>query len=407
MRTLAPLKPLRRRSGGTADLVASVGPVDPGVARGEVARSVSPMGTLEDFLRDDLTQLGSLLALRHDLELLLEQYQPFGSRPGLLLIDVDGFAHINAQYGRPVGDQVLVTTAARLRSLMLHGGAAYRTGGDEFAARLDTAPMIDAVAEAKAIQGALSQPVEMDGSAVPVSVSVALVMLGYRHRVDALLRDADVTMYRAKAEGGNRVDLYNWEIDSWSTARKRAAEGLEEEVEELRRQNRMLAEALTVDLESGVPNALAFEADHLQADAWRRRSGEPYALLRASVDGVYEQMAYFRSPDGAAALTSVAHAIRDTVRASDRAYVMDRGEFAVLLRGSVMRQAVTAAQRVRAAVDRLALEHPAGGGRHISVTVAAIEAGYRHSAPSEVVAEVDALLQRTLESGGGGIVWPH
>ncbi|HET6966453.1 MAG TPA: diguanylate cyclase [Acidimicrobiales bacterium] len=370
------------------------------------ARAVSRLGTLEDLLRDDLTQLGSLLTLRGDLELLLDAYQPFGARPALLLVDIDDFARINTSFGRAAGDTVLVETATRLSSRLPSAHVAYRTGGDEFAALLDTTPMIDAVAEAGQLQQALSQPVEVERSIVPVTVSVAVVMLGYRHRVDALLRDADVAMYRAKVEGGNRVDLYNWEVDSWSTARRRDARHLEEEVEELRQQNRLLAEALTVDLDTGLPNALAFEADHLQADAWRRRSGEPYAVLRVSVEGLYEHMAHFRSPAGQAALSAVAHSIRDTVRQSDRAYVLERGEFAVLLRGSPVHQALGAARRVRAAVDRLELGHPTGGGVRLAVTVAAIEAGYRHPGPADVMTELEGLLQGALGGGGSGIVWP-
>src|SRR6185437_6192884 len=133
--------------------------------------------------------------------------------------------------------------------------ATYRTGGDEFVALLDSIQMIDCVGAAQRLQAELSQPVQAGPSTIPVTVSVAVVMLGHRHRVDELLRDADVTMYRAKTEGGNRVDLYNWDLDSWSTARKKETERLEREVEDLRRKNRFLSEALTTDLVTGMPNA--------------------------------------------------------------------------------------------------------------------------------------------------------
>jgi diguanylate cyclase (GGDEF)-like protein len=361
---------------------------------------------LEEYLLDDLTEAGSLLTLKRDLKAIVDQYQPFGIRPAMVLVDIDNFRRINSVFGRTTGDQVLVTTAARLRKAVPPDDVIYRTGGDEFVALLGSIPMIDAVAWAEQIQKELSLPVRPGPSTVSISVSVAVVMLGHRHRVDGLLRDADVAMYRAKAEGGNRVDVYNWESDSWTMARKRDTARLEKEVEELRLQNRALSDAITLDLDTGIPNALAFEADHVQADAWRKRSGESYAILLASVDGL-DDGRYFRSPAGDKALTFVANAIRDTVRQADRAYVLDKGEYAVLLRGSTIKQAIAAAGRIRSGVESLDAEDPADPGRKVSVSIAAIEAGFRHPGPEDVLEEVNDLLRRAVGTGPGQILWPH
>lgn len=370
------------------------------------AVSVSaPLATLDDVLGDELTQLGGLLAMRRHLEGVIDRFHPFGLRPALILIDVDRFKQINATYGRDAGDRVLVALADRLRSLV-PGECTYRTGGDEFVALLDSIEMVEGVSAAQRIQADLSQPVGLGTSTVPVTVSIAVVMLGYRHRVDELLRDADVTMYRAKTEGGNRVDLYNWELDSWATARRRDAERLAREVEDLRRKNRVLSEALTTDLATGLPNALAFDSDHLQADAWRKRSGESYSVLRLRVDAPHESAQELRSAAWADALTAIAHTLRDTIRTSDRAYVLDRGEFVVLLRGASLKQAVMASDRVRAAVQKRRVTHR-GGNRPITVTIAAIEAGYRHPGPADVLSEVDDLLEKATAHGGDRVVWPH
>lgn len=365
----------------------------------------SSLATVQDFLGDPLTELGGLLALRRHLEMVIDRFQPFGLRPALLLIDIDGFKRLNATYGREVGDQILVATAARLRGLV-SGDAAYRTGGDEFVALLDAIEMVDGVGAAQRLQAELSRPVDVGPGQIPFAVSVAVVMLGHRHRVDELLRDADVTMYRAKTEGGNRVDLYNWELDSWSTARKKETERLQREVEDLRRKNKILGEALTTELATAMPNALAFDSDHAQAAAWWKRSSEPYSVLRIRVDGVYEAARQFRSSIGADGLTAVAHAVRDTLRTSDRAYVVDRGELAVLLRGSMLKQAVLASERIRMAVQKLAVAHPADPARKVTVSIAAIEATYRHSAPTDVMAEVEALLEKAAAQGGDRVVWP-
>jgi diguanylate cyclase (GGDEF)-like protein len=359
------------------------------------------------LLRDELTGLGSLLALRRQLEPIVDRYEPFGPRPALLLIDIDGFGRINTMYDRSVGDHVLACTSARLADLVPGEGATYRTGGDEFVALINPATSIDAIGWAEQLQVALSQPVDADGYGIPLTVSIAVVMLGYRHRVDGLLRDADVAMYRAKCEGGNRVDVYNWEADNWAVARKRLAEQLEKEVEELRLQNRVLTDALTLDLSTGLPNSLAFEADHAQLDAWRRRTNEPYSLLRICVDGIEDAPARFRSPDGIQALAAVAHAVRDTVRQSDRAYVLGDGQLGVLLRGSTTKQAIGAAGRVRAKVHGLALPRPDASPGNVTVTIAAIEAGFRHAAMDDVLREVNDLLRAATSQGGDRIVWPH
>jgi diguanylate cyclase (GGDEF)-like protein len=394
-----------RRAGRKGEITTTSSTVS--VTYGSTPAERSKGGSLAEWMRDDLTDLGSLVGLRADLEQILDEYQPFGARPALLLVDLDGFGRINSTYGRSRADQVLVVTAERLRRLVPGAEATYRTGGDEFVALLGPTPMIDAVGSARQIQAALSEPVDLEGFSIPVSASIGVVMFGDRRRMDGLLRDADVTMYRAKAEGGNRVDVYNWELDSWSTARKREVERLAKEVDELRLQNRVLAEAMTLDLDTGMPNSLAFEADHLQIDAWRKRSGETYAILRARIDDLDPAQQHFRSPAGGKATVRVAQAIQDTVRQSDRAYVLDEGDFAVLLKGSGVKEAVAAAERIRSRLKNLAIEHPADPSRQLTITVAAIEAGFRHSDPNAVLIEANDLLRRASDSGGARIVWPR
>ena len=383
-----------------ATVVEADGPPPPDVV------PASRLVAFEEHLRDGLTGLGSVLTLRADLEQLIDRYQPFGARSALLMIDIDRFAEVNEAYGREIGDEVLQATAGRLARLFADGRSAYRTGGDEFMALVGSVAVVDAVEVARQLLSVLSAPVGTSRGPVPLSVSVAVVMLGHRHRVDGLLRDADLTMYRAKSEGGNRVDVYNWEVDSWSSARKRKVQRLEEEVEELRRKNRMLAEAVTHDVLTGLPNAVAFDADHIQMDAWRRRSGDPYTVLRARIDGVEEMRPYLRAPAGTDALVAVAHAMRDTVRQSDRAYLLGEGDYVVLLRGTVMKQALGAAGRIRSRVAELAIANPARSGETLTVTIAAVEAGFRHQDRHEVVLEADRLLA-AAGSVPGQLLWPR
>lgn len=389
----------RRRE---ADVVAPAAAGAPAPTAG----GILGLGTVDDQMRDAQTGALSLLSLRSHLEKLLEGFAPFGARPALMMIDIDRFAAINRAYGREVADEVLQAVGGRLGRAAVDGRAVYRTGGDEFAILSPALDVVDAVQRGRELLAALATPVGTSRGPVPLSVSVAVVMLGHRTRVDGILRDADATMFRAKTEGGNRVDVYNWEVDSWATARKRHAQRLEEEVEDLRRKNRMLAEAVTHDLLTGLPNAVAFDADHVQIDAWRQRSGDPYSVLRVRIDGLDSMRAHLRSPAGSGVLVSVAKAIAAIVRQSDRAYVIGDGEFSVLLRGSVMKQALGAAGRIRSGVADLAVADPGGSDRKVTVSIAAVEAGFRHSNRHEVVAEADRLLGDAA-AGDSRIVWPH
>ncbi len=359
------------------------------------------------LLRDELTDLGSLFALRDRLEGLVNQYPPFGPRPALLLVDLDGFGRINQDYGEAMGDQVLAASAARLRWAAGEAASIYRSAGDEFVAILEPATSIEAVDRAGQIQKVLSQPVEVDGYSVAVTASIAVVMLGHRRRADGLLRDADVTMYRAKAEGGDRVDVYNWEIDSWSTARRRDLERLSNEVEELRLQNRVFAEAMTIDTVTGLHNALAFDADQLQIHARWKRSSEPYSVLRARIDDLEDLRRHSGLDDRTTAMVAVAEAIRETIRQTDRGYLLGEGEFAVLLPGCRMQQAIRAGERVRTSVEKLELGHPGDSSRHVTVTVAATEAGFRHTDMKDVMIELEDVLRAALGSGRSRVIWPR
>lgn len=397
------MKSLRRHREDTSALDASV----PAVVGVSTLAVPTRLDVHDALLRDELTDLGSLFALRDRLEGLVNQYPPFGPRPALLLVDLDGFGRINQDYGEAMGDQVLAASAARLRWAAGEAASIYRSAGDEFVAILEPATSIEAVDRAGQIQKVLSQPVEVDGYSVAVTASIAVVMLGHRRRADGLLRDADVTMYRAKAEGGDRVDVYNWEIDSWSTARRRDLERLSNEVEELRLQNRVFAEAMTIDTVTGLHNALAFDADQLQIHARWKRSSEPYSVLRARIDDLEDLRRHSGLDDRTTAMVAVAEAIRETIRQTDRGYLLGEGEFAVLLPGCRMQQAIRAGERVRTSVEKLELGHPGDSSRHVTVTVAATEAGFRHTDMKDVMIELEDVLRAALGSGRSRVIWPR
>jgi diguanylate cyclase (GGDEF)-like protein len=157
-------------------------------------------------LHDPLTGLAN----RALLEVLLERAVARAKRShhcsAVLFIDLDRFKLINDRYGHHVGDQVLRITATRLTKSLRPGDSLARLGGDEFVAVCeDLHDEREAATVGKRVTAALSQPFEIHGSQISVSASVGIAFSGPGEDLpDSLLRDADVAMYLAKAEGGGR-----------------------------------------------------------------------------------------------------------------------------------------------------------------------------------------------------------
>ncbi|WP_046494830.1 putative bifunctional diguanylate cyclase/phosphodiesterase [Streptomyces odonnellii] len=144
------------------------------------------------------------------------------ARFGLCYLDLDGFKAINDSLGHASGDRLLVEVADRLQSCATAPGEMVaRIGGDEFVA-LTTGPDTErAVADlASRILGALATPILLDGREFTVRGSIGVVEgLAAEHSPAEVLRSADITMYRAKAAGGNRYELADPEADARAITR--------------------------------------------------------------------------------------------------------------------------------------------------------------------------------------------
>ncbi len=359
------------------------------------------------LLTDNLTGLPNRFSLKDRLDQEVAGAAPGGARPAVLMLDFDDFKEANDTYGREIGDEVLKAMADRLTSHLSPHEALYRIGGDELAVLVDRSSPEAAVSLASVLLGSISQPLEAGGKSVRLTASIGVVMLGHRDRSDAVLRDADLTMHRAKAEGGNRVDIYSGELDYWALSRKRDLDRLMREVEDLRLQNQALTEAVMIDPQTGLANAAAFDADHLQAHARRMRSEEPYAILVVDIDQFHDFNKQVPPATTIQTLCTIAQTIKANVRQGDRAYRYGWQDFNVLLPGAALREAVVAAERIRAKIEALGIENPSSGSGVLTVTVGVIEAGFRHRGTKDVVAEVNDLLREGKRAGRNRIVWPH
>ncbi|MBV1853844.1 GGDEF domain-containing protein [Catellatospora tritici] len=119
----------------------------------------------------------------------------------VLLLDLDDFKAVNDELGHHVGDRLLVAVADRLRACVRPTDTVARLGGDEFVVLLAGTSADGAVATARRILVALSEPLAVDGHEVVPGASIG-VAVGPGEQFDALLRDADMAMYQAKPMGG-------------------------------------------------------------------------------------------------------------------------------------------------------------------------------------------------------------
>jgi diguanylate cyclase (GGDEF)-like protein/PAS domain S-box-containing protein len=165
-------------------------------------------------LHDPLTQLPNRTMFFDRLAALLEGAEDDSSRVGVCYLDVDGFKVINDTLGHDVGDQLLQTVARRLaRSINGERQLVARMGGDEFVVLVEQcAGIADVVAVAEKALDTVRAPVHVGGHEISISASIGVVEQPLRGTsTGELMKAADTTLYWAKADGRNRLALFDAE----------------------------------------------------------------------------------------------------------------------------------------------------------------------------------------------------
>ncbi len=129
----------------------------------------------------------------------------------VLFLDLDRFKVVNDSVGHLVGDEMLRQAAVRIAACVRAPDVVARLGGDEFALLLeDIRGPEDAYHAAQRLIEALSQPMHLAGKELFPSASIGIALSNERYRsAEELLRDADVAMYRAKAHGRRRFEVFD------------------------------------------------------------------------------------------------------------------------------------------------------------------------------------------------------
>jgi diguanylate cyclase (GGDEF)-like protein len=172
---------------------------------------------------DDLTGLPNRVLLNDRLRTELSHARRNQSMLALLFLDLDRFKLINDSLGHATGDQLLRVVSHRLRGCLRDGDTVARLGGDEFMVLL---PQISSSPDAgrigNKIIAALTEPCSCNGHDLHITTSVGISIYPYDGTdTETLIKHADISMYRAKELGRNKVIYFTPEMNLGS--RKRLA----------------------------------------------------------------------------------------------------------------------------------------------------------------------------------------
>jgi diguanylate cyclase (GGDEF)-like protein/PAS domain S-box-containing protein len=223
-------------------------------------RKVAEDQLLYDALHDALTELPNRALLTDRLGQAFARVKRHPNYQfAVLFLDLDRFKVTNVSLGHRMGDRLLVAIARRLLTCLRPGDTAARLGGDEFVILLEEIQGVEeAIAQAQEIQKAIEQPLHLEGNKVSItaSIGIALSSSDYQWPGD-ILRDADIAMYRAKALGKARYEVFTSAMHTQAVALMNLEHDLRQSVEELNLKDSMLNLGCGVTGES----SLLYEAD--------------------------------------------------------------------------------------------------------------------------------------------------
>ena len=184
----------------------------------------SALQILDSFkLLEEMTEKNNLLDLlaqtdkmtgfynRNYLDQHIDNYMEIADRTGIpisfILLDLDHFKNVNDRYGHAVGDEVLISTANRIKNTIRTSDKVVRWGGEEFLVLAIDTSQEDAINLAEKLRDAMySKTFDLVGQ---VTASIGVVERFYSESEDMCFRRADLALYKAKNSGRNRVIGWN------------------------------------------------------------------------------------------------------------------------------------------------------------------------------------------------------
>ena len=170
---------------------------------------------------DELTELPNRVNFRDEIERLLAISHDAERLSALLFIDLDQFKQVNDTLGHPCGDQLLCAVADRLRAMLRPEDFVARFGGDEFVVFQQNIRSNEEAAQlARRIVDHLSERYQIDNHLVEIGASVGIALTLPDISADTLLKNADMALYRAKADGRGTFCFFRDEMAQTVEARR-------------------------------------------------------------------------------------------------------------------------------------------------------------------------------------------
>jgi diguanylate cyclase (GGDEF)-like protein len=160
---------------------------------------------------DQLTGLPNRTLYYDRLQMAIKRARRDKKMIAVIILDLDRFKEVNDQWGHATGDALLSAVAQRLQALVRDADTVARYGGDEFTFIL---PSIDrkedALQFARKMLKSFKNPFALDVCNLAVTSSLGMsIYPTHSDDIDALMKKADIAMYRAKARGRNRFCFYS------------------------------------------------------------------------------------------------------------------------------------------------------------------------------------------------------
>jgi diguanylate cyclase (GGDEF)-like protein len=170
---------------------------------------------------DALTGLGNRVLFREQLTRHLRAPEARSGTLTVFAVDVDGFKLVNDTLGDPIGDQLLIHVAERLRASFPEPDGVSRLGADAFGVARDALTREQAALVASDIVSTLSTPYDLEGHEVTVTCSVGVTLAATGEaEANFLLRSAEMALHHAKAEGCGGIRFFKPEMNARAQAQR-------------------------------------------------------------------------------------------------------------------------------------------------------------------------------------------
>jgi len=191
-----------------------------GVALDITARKLAEERLLELAMRDPLTGLANRAALLEEITRALSAGRRHPQSTAVLMMDLDHFKNVNDSMGHGAGDELLTSAAERITKAIRVEDLAARPGGDEFIIVMrDLGSPAEAVVVAERLVEEFRRPFVVGETDLFVSCSIGVAVGSHSSNANDLVREADTAMYAAKAQGRDRVSIYNEQLRAAVTSK--------------------------------------------------------------------------------------------------------------------------------------------------------------------------------------------